>query len=82
MKAEQLFEAGWPGERAHRGAARNRVYNAIHTLRHVFELTALARRDRGWFLNAEIRMVVVTGARTEGDSCPSTSDSPMHSSSC
>ncbi len=51
VELEGLFAAGWPGERATRTAARNRVYNALHGLRKLGLEGWVVRRDRGWCLD-------------------------------
>jgi predicted ATPase len=47
---EELFERGWPGERAGDQAAANRVHNALATLRKMGLRDSLVRDDGGYRL--------------------------------
>ncbi len=50
LTLEQLFEAGWPGERIAQTAAFRRVYTAIGSLRDMGLRDVLVRRDDGYRL--------------------------------
>ncbi len=54
LSLDQLFEAGWPGERIATSAAHRRVYTAIGTLRDVGLRDLLLRRDDGYLLSPEV----------------------------
>lgn len=49
--AQELFEAGWPGDRALPEAAAERVYTAVRTLRAMGLRALLVRRDGGYALD-------------------------------
>lgn len=51
LSVEQLFEAGWPGDRALPSAASARVYVAIRTLRSFGLNDLLLRQDDGYLLD-------------------------------
>jgi hypothetical protein len=50
LSLEELFERGWPGERAGDQAAVNRVHNALATLRKMGLRDSLVRDDGGYRL--------------------------------
>lgn len=51
MPVEAMLAAGWPGERVLRGAAANRVYVAVATLRSVGLRDVLLSREGGYCLD-------------------------------
>lgn len=53
---EDLFAAGWPGERPHPESARNRVYVAVSELRAIGLRELLVRRDDGYLLAPSARI--------------------------
>jgi hypothetical protein len=57
MTVEELFEAGWPGERALPAAAASRVYVAISTLRKLGLKDLLIRDDAGYRLDASVPLL-------------------------
>jgi hypothetical protein len=52
LTAEQLIEAGWPGERMRHSAGLLRVYSAIRRLRRLGLEPLLVTRDDGYLLDA------------------------------
>lgn len=50
VAAEALIEAGWPGERMAPAAARNRLHNALATLRSLGLRKVLVRGEDGYLL--------------------------------
>lgn len=52
LTAEQLIEAGWPGERMRHSAGLLRVYSAIRRLRRLGLDALLITRDDGYLLDA------------------------------
>jgi predicted ATPase len=52
-----LFELGWPGERATFESARQRVYVAVHTLRKMGLQGILTNDDDGYLLNGTVRRI-------------------------
>jgi predicted ATPase len=52
--AEQLFAAGWPGQKAMPHAAANRVYSAVATLRRLGLEDVLRRHDDGYLLDPAV----------------------------
>jgi tetratricopeptide (TPR) repeat protein len=52
LSAEQLIEAGWPGERMRHSAGLLRVYSAIRRLRRLGLEPLLITRDDGYLLDA------------------------------
>lgn len=56
LDVEALFGAGWPGEKATRDAARDRVYHAVGTLRKLGLGDELARGESGWRLTLPTRL--------------------------
>jgi hypothetical protein len=54
LPVTEMFEAGWPGDRAIAKAAATRVYTAIHALRTLGLGEALVRRNGGYALEAEV----------------------------
>lgn len=57
---EQLLAAGWPGERVHAEAARNRVKVAIATLRSMGLREAILHDGRGYLLDPRLEVRIVT----------------------
>jgi predicted ATPase len=57
IDAEQLIEAGWPGQKVERGAARNRLHVALATLRSLGLRDVLERRPEGYRLDPRVRVV-------------------------
>ncbi len=57
LTAEQVFEAGWPYERASAKAAAARVYTAVYTLRRFGLRGVLVRRDDGYMIEPSIVVV-------------------------
>jgi hypothetical protein len=57
LDVEAMFAAGWPGERARRDAAANRVRVAVTALRQRGLVVLGWERGRGWSLGAPIRTV-------------------------
>lgn len=53
LSVEDLFEAGWPGERVARSAAAARVYVAIATLRKLGLRRSLERSGGGYRISAQ-----------------------------
>jgi hypothetical protein len=51
VPAEDLVVAGWPGDRAHPEAARNRLHVALSQLRKLGLAGLLVRDERGYFLD-------------------------------
>ncbi len=51
-----LFDAGWPGDRINDASARRRVYVGIDTLRSLGLRTALVQRERGYFLDPNVKV--------------------------
>ncbi len=54
LSAAALIEVGWPGERLLPDAARNRLCNAIATLRSLGLKGALVTRAGGYLLDASV----------------------------
>jgi DNA-binding SARP family transcriptional activator len=54
LTRDQLFAAGWPGERAQPEAAAQRVHTAIWTLRTLGLRDVLIGRDDGYLLDPEL----------------------------
>jgi hypothetical protein len=52
LSAEQLIDAGWPGERMRHSAGLLRVYSAIRRLRRLGLEPLLVTRDDGYLLDA------------------------------
>lgn len=52
LTAEQLIEAGWPGERMRHSAGLLRVYSAVRRLRRLGLEPLLVTRDDGYLLDA------------------------------
>lgn len=57
LTAEQLIEAGWPGERMRHSAGLLRVYSAIRRLRRLGLEPLLITRDDGYLLDANAAVV-------------------------
>ena len=57
---EQMFAAGWPDEKVHSEAARNRVKVAINSLRNLGLRDALVHDGTGYMLEPELPVRVVT----------------------
>jgi hypothetical protein len=57
LTLDALFEAGWPGEHIVQTAAHRRVYTAIGTLRDLGLRDVLIRRDDGYLLAPDTRLV-------------------------
>jgi hypothetical protein len=53
LSADQLFEAGWPGERALPHSAAARVYDAVRILRQSGLEPILLRQDDGYLLDPD-----------------------------
>jgi hypothetical protein len=58
LSVTEMFELGWPGERAFPKAAATRVYTAIHALRMLGIGDLLVRRHDGYVLHAEVTWVM------------------------
>lgn len=56
-----VFEAGWPGEKASAAAARNRVYVALSTLRKLGLGDGLDKAKEGYRLADDVQVVDSTG---------------------
>lgn len=56
LTAEQLIEAGWPGERMRHSAGLLRVYSAVRRLRRLGLEPALVTRDDGYLLDEHLRV--------------------------
>jgi len=54
---QDLFETGWPGEKALPDSAALRVYNAIRTLRSLGLADALQRQADGYLLDPDLPLV-------------------------
>lgn len=54
LSADDLFAAGWPGERARPDAAAGRVYTAVRTLRRRGLDAVLVRREQGYLLDEAV----------------------------
>jgi hypothetical protein len=54
LSQQDLFAAGWPGQRALPAAAAGRVYTAIRTLRRLGLEDSLLHRDAGYLLDESI----------------------------
>jgi hypothetical protein len=59
LTLEQLFEAGWPGERIAQTAAFRRVYTAIGSLRDLGLRDFLIRRDDGYLLSPDVPLLLL-----------------------
>jgi len=57
LTLEELFEAGWPGERIQRKAAANRVYVTLTKLRQLGLGALLQSRDDGFLLDPALVVV-------------------------
>jgi predicted ATPase len=57
LRAQELFALGWPGEKANKDAAANRVRVALATLRKLGLRDALVAAKQGWHLETSIRVV-------------------------
>ena len=57
LSLDELFQSGWPGERASAAAAHRRVYTAIGQLRDLGLRNMLVRRDGGYLLSPEVPVV-------------------------
>jgi hypothetical protein len=55
--SEALFAAGWPGQRAARASAQNRVRVTLARLRRLGLESAIERGDRGWRIAKDIEVV-------------------------
>ena len=60
VSIEALREAGWPGEKIGRAAARNRIYVALSQLRKLGLQSLLRRADDGYSLDPKVPIHVVT----------------------
>jgi tetratricopeptide (TPR) repeat protein len=58
LTVDELFSAGWPGERALPSSAASRVYVAISTLRKLGLESILIRDDAGYRLDPAVPMTV------------------------
>lgn len=56
LETHELFEAGWPGQRIQHEAMRNRVYNAVATLRKLGLGDVLLSLDGGYLLDPGLRV--------------------------
>lgn len=54
--ADELLEAGWPGERVRHESGMLRVYSVIRRLRALGLGTTVVTRDDGYLLNPEVRV--------------------------
>jgi predicted ATPase len=57
LTVEELFEAGWPGEKALPAAAASRVYVAISTLRKIGLKELIIRDDAGYRLDPSVPLL-------------------------
>ncbi|MFO0549144.1 MAG: hypothetical protein U0271_12205 [Polyangiaceae bacterium] len=57
LTPDEVFQAGWPGERAHHEAARARVYTAVRTLRRLGLGRVLLRGQGGYALDPALAIV-------------------------
>jgi len=57
VSVDRLFQCGWPGERALPQAAVQRVYTALWALRKLGLRDLIRRRDNGYLLDPEARLV-------------------------
>jgi DNA-binding SARP family transcriptional activator len=63
LSLDALVGAGWPGERIHRAAARNRLHNALSTLRKMGFSEVLRSRHDGYLLDpATVVIETATGS--------------------
>jgi predicted ATPase/Tfp pilus assembly protein PilF len=65
LDLDELFEAGWPGERAMPAAAANRVYVALSKLRSQGLEGMLLRDEQGWRLDPDRPVVRVNRGLTQ-----------------
>ncbi|MCB9687948.1 MAG: AAA family ATPase [Alphaproteobacteria bacterium] len=56
LVVDEMFAAGWPGERATPAARSNRVRVAVTTLRRLGLAPLQWERGRGWYLDAPVRL--------------------------
>jgi predicted ATPase/Tfp pilus assembly protein PilF len=56
LSQQDLFAAGWPGQKVAIEAARGRVYTAVRTLRRLGLEPILLRQDDGYLLDPGIRL--------------------------
>ena len=61
LTVEQLFERGWPGEKALPEAAANRVYVNLSRLKDMGLRQHLSRRDDGYLLEPSLEVTRVAG---------------------
>jgi hypothetical protein len=61
LSAEQLIEAGWPGERMRHTAGLLRVYSAVRRLRRLGLEPVLATRDDGYLLDPHAHVARADG---------------------
>lgn len=54
LSLQAMFEAGWPGEKAHPTSAADRVYTAVQRLRALGLAGILLTRDDGYLLAADV----------------------------
>lgn len=59
ISVEDLFAAGWPGQRAHPRSASARVYTAVSTLRRLGLRSVLVRHHDGYLLDRRVQVSVV-----------------------
>ena len=57
LQVAEMFAAGWPGEHARADAQANRVRVAVAELRRLGLEILLWRRERGWFLGADVKKI-------------------------
>jgi hypothetical protein len=60
LSAEELFQAGWPGERIRPASASGRVYVALTTLRNLGLRQLLLRSDQGYYLDPHANVETVS----------------------
>ena len=69
LGADDLFEAGWPGQRARPASRKNRVYVALSALRALGLRDLIVSRDGGWLIDPSVRVVLardLTGGAATG----------------
>jgi hypothetical protein len=58
LSVASLIEAGWPGQRLLRGAAQNRLYVGLSTLRNLGLGDLIERRNAGYRLSPSVRVSI------------------------
>ena len=64
LSVTAAFEAGWPEDRVTAAAASMRVYTAVHSLRRLGLRGLLVRRNRGYLLEASVRIATEESVST------------------